>query len=308
MKKAVLQLHAAVFLWGFTGILGKLITLDAMVLVWYRMLLATLIIWILIRVKKEWLLIRGGDQLKLIAVGILFALHWVLFFMSVKLANASIAMICLALASVITALLDPLVHRTKPKLEEILISCIAVIGVVCIAFWDGDAMQDQPHFINFNAGIICGIIAAILSSVFTIINKSLSIKYPARLLVGYEMLYGWLAITVALPIYLGYHDSNITLLPNAMDWLWLLILAYCCTVWAQSLAMASLQKLNAFTVTLSVNLEPVYGIIIAFIIFQENKELGVGSYYGMGLILASLLIQIGLVLWRKKRKNKALAI
>lgn len=304
MKKALLQLHTAVFLWGFTGILGKLIQLDAMVLVWYRMLIATIILFFLLRIKKEWQTIKGRDQSKVIAVGLLFAIHWVLFFLAVKLANASIAMICLALASVITALLDPFIHKRRPKAEEVFISVIAVIGVAFIALWDREQLQAQTHFVNFNAGIICGILAAILSAVFTIINKSISAKYPARLLVFYEMLYGWLFITICLPIYLVLQQKDVSLLPSKMDWLWLFLLAYCCTVWAQSLAMASLKKLNAFTVTLSVNLEPVYGILIAFLLFQENEELGIGAYYGMSLILVSLIVQVGLVLWRKKTAKR----
>ncbi len=302
MKKAFAQINIAVLLWGFTGILGKAISLSAPVLVWWRMSVAAIIIFAIITFRKEWVPITKKDIFKLIGIGILFAIHWVAFYGSVKLANASIAMVCLATASIFTAVFDPLFNRRKINKREILLSLIAVIGVVCIYVLQPKIIDPEHQMVDFELGLLLGIFASVISAAFTIFNKPLSEKYPAKPLVFSEMASGLLFLTILAPFYIIYFPVE-RLMPVSYDWIWILILSYCCTVWAQSLAMAALKKLTAFTVTLSVNLEPVYGIILAFLIFKENAQLGYGFYIGMVLIFISLLLQV-LATVRKAKKTK----
>lgn len=298
MKNALLSMHAAVLLWGFTGVLGRAISLDFPVLVWYRMLLTALFIAAIITYRKGWVPVTRRDGGRLILVGILMGLHWVAFYGAIKFANASIALVCLSTASIFTSILDPWVNRSKWNLGELGFGLLALAGVGVIAFFDGGK---DVHDLNRDTGIIMGIVAAILSSVFTVLNKSVASKYPARTMVFWEMTSGWAFISVALMIALATGmqeallnpgNTTMALLPAGWDWLWICILALCCTVWAQSLALTALKQLSSFTVTLSVNLEPVYGILLAFLFFHENKELGTGFYIGVGMIILSVALQM----------------
>lgn len=304
MKRAFAQIHLAVLLWGFTGVLGKAISLSAPVLVWYRMILTALIIAGLVTIRKEWVHITRKDLVRVAGIGMMYAVHWVAFYASIKYANASIAMVCLATASVFTALLDPLLNKGRFNAVEILLSFVAVAGVYCI-------YALQPHeksaltMVNFELGIVLGVIASVISAIFTVLNKPLAEKYPPRTLVFYEMFSGLVFLCILAPFYIQQHPAEV-LFPQGADYLWIFLLSYCCTVWGQSLAMSALKKLSAFTITLSVNLEPVYGIILAFIIFKENDQLGLGFYLGMTLIFISLMVQVILML-HKGRKTRNIA-
>lgn len=305
MKKALIQMHVAVLLWGFTGALGKLITLDAGVLVWYRMLISAIILALIITLQKAWPKIERKDWRKLLLIGPLFAIHWVFYFLSIKLANASIAMICLALASVIVAILDPFFSKTKMNITNVVIGIVAVFGVGVIYFFQTDDKDPNAVMVNFDWGVIFGIIAAVISAFFTLVNKTIAPKYKAEPLVFYEMFFGLIMLTILAPLYISY--NNIThLMPTSMDWIWLTCLAVFCTVIAQSLVMSALKKLDPFTVTLSVNIEPVYGIIIAFIFLQENKQLNWATYVGMAIITIAVLGQMKMEQIARKKQLKTL--
>lgn len=281
MKKALLQMHLAVLLWGFTGVLGRAITLSAPVLVWYRMLLTALIMAGILYYRRQWVKIPRRDMGQLALIGGLMGLHWVAFYGSIKFANASIALVCLSTASIFTSILDPLVNKSKYDIKELGIGALALAGVYLI-------YQFQQFY---GLGILFGVIAAVLSSVFTVLNKRIASKYPARTMVYYEMGTGWLLITLLLPLQFIYFPDT-QFVPGMMDAVWLVVLSLCCTVWAQSLALNALKHISSFTATLSVNLEPVYGILLAFLLFQENTELHSGFFWGMGLILLSVILQM----------------
>ncbi|OJW83701.1 MAG: hypothetical protein BGO69_05230 [Bacteroidetes bacterium 46-16] len=281
MKKALVQIHVAVLLWGFTGVLGRAISLDAPVLVWYRMLLTAIFIAVIIFYRRQWVPIARRDIAQLALIGCLMGLHWVAFYGAIKFANTSIALVCLSTASIFTSLLDPMVNKGKYDVKELLLGLLALTGVYFIY-----RFQQM-----FGIGIAFGVTAAILSSVFTVLNKRIASKYPTRPMVFYEMSAGWLFLTLLMPLQLVYNPHTV-LLPQGMDWLWLVILSLCCTVWAQSLALSALKYISSFTATLSVNLEPVYGILLAFLFFKENKELHGGFFIGMGLICLSVLLQM----------------
>lgn len=296
-------MHLAVLLWGFTGVLGRAINCDFPVLVWWRMLLTALILVVILFYRKQWIKIAGRDMAIIIAVGCLIGIHWVAFYGAIKFANASIALICLSTASVFTSMIDPLVNKGKYNALELVLGLIALAGVYLIYMGS----------IEMSAGILLGVIAAILSSIFTMLNKRVAHKYPSRTIVFYEMSFGWILITVCLAVVFLLHaeeylispqnvTGSLSFLPVGYDWLWLLVLSLCCTVWAQSLALNALKKLSSFTVTLSVNLEPVYGIILAFIFFPDERDIHQSFYWGMALIM----ISVGLQMLRVVRPKKPL--
>lgn len=299
MKKALLQMHAAVLLWGFTGVLGRAISLDAPMLVWYRMLLTAIFMAAIVSYRKLWVPVIPAHKKTFALVGILMGLHWVAFYASIKLANVSIALVCLSTASIFTPLADPIINKGKYEPKELLLGSLAIAGVYLIY-----------RFQQFYAwGILAGVIAALLSSVFTVLNKQVASLYPSRTMVFYEMTTGWLFITVLLPLLYFFVPTTHFFPSTGMgitdwlhnDWIWLIILSLCCTVWAQSLALNALKKISSFTATLSVNLEPVYGILLAFVCYNENREiiflkgtgaLNNGFLAGMSLIILSVILQM----------------
>lgn len=301
MKNSLLQLHAAVLLWGFTGVLGRAISLSAPVLVWYRMIVAFFILALIITYRRQWQQFSKRDLFSVIGIGILFAIHWVSFFASIKFANASVAMICLATAGIFTALLYPFVSKTTFNIRELLLGLIAIAGVCCIYILQPEQAHPEQSMKNFKVGVLLGVVASLISAIFTILNKPLTQKYASRNLVFLEMLSGFLFLSMLAPFYImRFPEQHIV--PQGWDFLWIFILGYCCTVWGQSLAMQSLRKLSPFTVSLTVNIEPIYGIMLAFIFYQENEQLGWGFYVGVLLILASILLQTTSMLFRKKKR------
>lgn len=295
-------MNLAVLLWGFTGVLGRAISLDAPMLVWYRMLFTAIFMGGILTYRKQWTKVSPRDMVQLIAVGCLMGLHWVAFYGAIKFTNASIALVCLSTASVFTCLLDPLVNKGRFDFKEILIGFLALVGVYIIYhFQPADTGNTTQAFANYGLGILSGVVAAILSSVFTVLNKKVASKYPARTMVFYEMTTGWVFITLLLPV-VFYYLPDTKFMPNSSnmltsewknnDWLWLIVLSLCCTVWAQSLALTALKKLTSFIVTLSVNLEPIYGMILAFLLYHEDKYLGKGFFIGVALIILSVVLQI----------------
>ena len=300
MKNALIKMHLAVLLWGFTGVLGKAISLDSPVLVWYRMWLTALFMAVILIYRKQWVPVRRDDIRKLATVGCLICLHWVAFYAAIKFANISVALVCLSTAGIFTSIVDPWVNEGKHDLKEILLGLLAIIGVYLI----------YRYQVSFGVGIVFGVVAAILSSVFTILNKKIAHHYPARIMVFYEMTTGFVFISLLLPVVFHY-APQMRFWPRSPDlysagwagndWLWIVILSLCCTVWAQSLALSALKQLTSFTATLSVNLEPVYGILLAFLFYNENREiiflkgtsqLNTGFILGMGLILLSVVLQM----------------
>jgi len=279
MKQALLKMHLAVFLWGFTGILGRAIELEAFPLVWYRVLLSSLFFLILLLARKEKLKVSGKELLKFALIGSIIAVHWCCFYGAIKYANASIALVCLATAGIFTTILEPFFLKSKFNYREMLIGFVALVGMYFIYRFE----------IEYAIGIGMGILAAVLSSLFTVMNKKIVDGYSPRLVAFYEIFFGFLFLSILIPIYTNYFPS-VSFSPSAMDWLWLVVLSLFCTVWGQALALEALKKLSSFTTVLMVNLEPVYGIILAIIFYKENEDLGWGFVMGMLLIGGSVAI------------------
>jgi drug/metabolite transporter (DMT)-like permease len=292
MKKALFQMHLAVLLWGITAVLGRAIDLSAPVLVWYRMLMTALFMAGILYYRKGWVPVEKNDRSRLFSIGLLIAVHWVAFYGSIKFSNASVALVCLSTASIFTPLLDQFINKTKHKPAELLLGLLAMAGVYLIY-----RVQEL-----YALGVLFGVIAALLSSWFTVLNKKIAHKYPARTMVFYEMSAGWLLITLLVPLQVMFSPEPVDLMPTNYVWLWLVVLSLCCTVWAQSLALNALKHISSFTSSLSLNLEPVYGIILAFIFFKEYEMLRPEFYMGLTLILSSVLIQMVMLLKPGKKQ------
>ena len=281
MKKAFIQLHIAVFLAGFTAILGKLITLNEGLLVWYRLLITAVTLGLLLFFKKELERLSIRNMLRLLAVGAVVALHWVSFYGSIKYSNVSVSLTCLSAIGFFTAFFEPLIMRRRIDAVEIFLGLLAIIGIYLIF----------DFYPEYKMGILFGLISAMLASLFPIFNKNLLKEFSAKTVTLYEMSGGLVVLTFIIPFYLQYFPAEYYL-PTTSDWIWLLVLGWLCTVLTFILALQALKKLSPFTTSLAYNLEPVYGIILAFIIFKENKYLSSGFYYGLGLILLAVILQM----------------
>jgi drug/metabolite transporter (DMT)-like permease len=288
MKKAFLQLHLAVFLAGFTAILGKLIELNEGLLVWYRLLFSAALILIILVVKKQLHKIALVDFFRIGFVGMILAFHWVTFYASVKYANASVAVVCISAAGFFSALLEPLFFRKAIVWPELILGAIAVAGIYIIFDFHPD----------FKVGILFGMLSAIGSATFPIFNKRLVDRFSPRVLTFYEFVGGMLFLTAALPLYFMYFPPQYYL-PKSTDWLWMTMLVVFCTVWAFDLQLNALKKISAFTSNLTYNLEPLYGVMLAFLVYKEHQMLNAQFYLGIGLILLAILLQM----WRVLRKS-----
>jgi drug/metabolite transporter (DMT)-like permease len=294
MKKAFIQLHIAVFLAGFTAILGKLITLNEGLLVWYRLLLTVVSLGLILFLNKSLQRISGKQFVGIFGVGVIVAIHWVTFYGSVKYSNVSVALVCFSASGFFTAFFEPLVLRRRIAITEVLLGLLAIAGIYVI-------FDFHPQF---KTGIIFGIISAMGSALFPIFNKRLLVAVNPRSLTFYELGGGLIALTFLVPLYLTRFPAA-HYLPTPGDWAWLLVLAIFCTVLSFDLQLNALQKISAFTANLTYNLEPVYGIILAFIFFHENENLKPPFYLGVALILLAVILQMLRISYQHK-KNKVL--
>jgi drug/metabolite transporter (DMT)-like permease len=292
MKKAFIQLHIAVFLAGFTGILGKLIVLNEGLLVWYRLMLSAVSMWILLLIQRKSAKISYTDVFKIFGIGAIAALHWVSFYGSIKYANVSIALVCFSAIGFFTSFLEPLIFRVKMDFIELFLGLLMIAGIFFIFHFDP----------TYKTGIVIGLVSALLASIFPILNKVVLKKIAAETVTLYELSGGFLFLSVLLPFYLKLFPTEY-IFPNLKDWFWLLVLSWVCTVLAFNLSMKALQKISAFTANLSYNLEPVYGILLAFVVLGENKYLNRGFYAGLGLILFAITAQMWR-LWSKRKKGE----
>jgi drug/metabolite transporter (DMT)-like permease len=281
VKKAFFQLHIAVLLAGFTAILGKLIELNEGYLTAYRMLMSAIILAVLLFFKKELKKLPIKNIMQLLGVGAIISLHWVSFYGSIKYSNVSVSVTCLSSIGFFTSLFEPLIMRKRVDFVEVFLGLLAITGVYLIF----------NFYPEYKTGIIFGIISAMLASLFPIINKNLLKKFSPNTVTFYEMSGGFIALCFILPLYFQFFPATY-FIPTAHDWLWLVILSAVCTVFAFNLSLNSLKHISAFTTNLTYNFEPVYSIILAFIIFKENKFLGPGFYYGFALILLAVSLQM----------------
>jgi len=288
MKKSFIQLHIAVFLAGFTGILGRLITLNEGLLVWWRLLITAVSMWLVFSLGKRIHPISVKDKLRIAGVGFIAALHWVSFYGAIKYANVSVALVCFSSVGFFTALFEPLLFRRKFAAIELGLGLLAMAGIYIIFHFDT----------RYKTGIITGVFSAMLGAVFPVLNRQLLQRMNGETLMSWEISAGFLSLSLVLPVYLKYFPAP-SLLPGLHDLLWLLVLSWLCSVWAFQLSANALQKISAFTVNLTYQLEPLYGIALAFVVYGENAELGASFYAGLFLILLAVVLQSARVYMRK---------
>ena len=273
---------------GLTGVLGRLISLNAGLLVWYRLLLTAPSLWLLALLRRKPVRVGGPDLWRIVGIGGIAALHWVTFYASIKYSNVSVALVCFSAVGFFTAVIEPLIMRHRVDKVELLLGFLVIVGIFFI-------FQLDPHY---KTGILVGLVSALLGSLFPVLNKRILERVPPETLTLYELTGGFAALTLLMPLYLYLFPAP-SLMPGLEDWGWLLVLSWACTVLAFNLSMSALQKISAFTVNLSYNLEPVYGILLAFVLFREDKYLGSGFYVGFALIVISILLQM-IRLWRRQ--------
>jgi len=296
MKKAFLQLHFAVFLAGFTGVLGRLITLNEGWLVWYRLLISAVTMWIVFSLAKKLQRVSIKNILKLSGIGFLSALHWVSFYGAIKYANVSVALVCFSATGFFTALFEPFFSKKKISGIEVLLGLMVIAGIYIIFHFDP----------KYKTGIILGVICAILLAVVMILIRQFVHTINSQTILTYQLSGGFMALSFFMPFYQKAFPTAY-IFPGFSDWMWLLVLAWFCSVLAFQFSVNALQKLTAFTVNLSFNLEPVYGILLAFFVYHENDELNWSFFLGLSLIVLALFLQMWRI-WRQSRYSFAKAV
>jgi drug/metabolite transporter (DMT)-like permease len=279
-QKAYLYMHLSILLWGLTGVFGRGIALDAALLVWYRMLITAVSMFAFILFTNKSLRISGPELLKLIGIGTVLAVHWVFFYSSIKASNISIALSMLASQGLFTALAEPLVSKKKFRWDEMFFSITAMVGIWMIY------SVEKSYYL----GIIFGLLASFIGAFFNILNKKVVDKHGPVLVSFYEILAGFIVLSLVMPLYI-HQFHPVKLLPSTLDWVQLVVLAVLCTHVTLVLSLAALRHLSVFTLNLSINLEPVYTIALAFLIFHENKHLHTGFFVGAGIIMLSVLME-----------------
>ncbi len=288
MEKNYLLLHLSVFIAGFTGVLGRLISLDSAVLVWYRMAFAGLLMLVFLFITKQFKKSDFHDKLQMGGVGMLLCLHWVFFYASIKSSNVSIGVVCFSLVGFFTALFEPIINRHRFSAREFLFSLLTLLGIYLIFQFDA----------RYRLGICLGIVSSALYALFAIANQRVGKNYEAKNMLFWEMTGGLIGLSVLLPIYQIFIPIG-GLIPTGLDLAYLSFMVVICTIGLCLLQIIVLQKIAAFTVNLTYNLEPVYSIILSMFIFKEYKELNVAFYCGIALIILSVALQT----WSEVRKR-----
>ena len=285
MKKDYFLLHLSVFIAGFTGVLGRLITLDSAILVWWRMAAAAVIMFLYLRfveTRRATSLQRYKfrDILQMGGVGMLLCLHWVFFYASIKASNVSIGVVCFSLVGFFTALFEPIINRHKFSGREFLFSLLTILGIYLIFQFDS----------RYRLGIVLGVISSALYALFAIANQRVGKHYEAKNMLLWEMVGGLIGLTCLIPLYNMFIPVG-RLYPIGMDYPYLAFMVVVCTIGLCLLQIIVLQKIPAFTVNLTYNLEPVYSIILSMFIFSEYKELNFSFGIGIALIVLSVILQ-----------------
>ena len=279
VRKAFFQLHLSVVLAGFTGLFGKLVTLNETTLVWYRIFFTALILIVFTGLPR----VSCKKLLQIAGCGTLLGLHWLLFYASIKASNVSIGVVCFASMCFFTSIFEPLIFHKKFSWVEMLLALITVAGLVCIFSFDS----------RYRLGIIIGILSAAVCSLYAITCKKVSPGVKARTMLLYQMLGGLIGVSIIIPFYLMLYPSSqpVCVIPEGANLWWLLSLALFCTAGLYLLQIIVLRTLSAFTVNLTYNLEPCYTILIAFLAFGEARELNASFYVGIAMVILSVVLQ-----------------
>lgn len=293
-----LHLHLIVFIWGFTAILGALISLDALPLVWFRMGLAVFFVWLFILFKKIKLRLTRKTLLILVLSGLVIAMHWITFFKAIKVSNISITLGTLSTGAFFASILEPIFYKRKIIWYELFFGLMVIVGLYIIFSVE----------IRYVEGILLALVSAFLSASFALINGKLASFYSSSVITFYELLGGLFFLSVFLLSNQQFSVGFFKL--SGSDWMYLLILSSVCTAYAFIASVKVLRYLSPYTVMLTINLEPVYGIILAALIFKDKEHMS-GSFYIGALLILSTVILNGIVKnaskWKKKNGAKTVS-
>lgn len=285
--KNYLHLHLLVFIWGFTAILGALISIEAIPLVWYRMLFAVILVFLYFIIKKKSLKIGPKALLKFFIGGVIIAVHWIFFFSAIKVANVSVALIALSTGALFTSFLEPLFFRRRINFLELLFGLFVIAGLYIILNFEG----------GYTLGIIYALIASFLSVLFTVLNGLYVRKHTAEVISFYQLFFGVGFITIYVLFTTGFSYEQFAL--KSTDFVYLFILSSICTAYAFIVSVKIMKHLTPYTIILTLNLEPVYGIILAVLIFGEKEKMSTQFYVGATIIL--LIVVVNGILKNKKK-------
>lgn len=289
-QRAYLELHIAVLLFGFTAILGKLITISAVSLIWWRVAISVVSFLFIIRIPKLLREVSPKSILRFLGIGVIVCLHWVAFYGSIKISNASVALVCIATTAFFTSLVEPIILKKRIDRYELLLGLLILPAMMLIV---------QGVDFSYRWGIALGILSALLATIFSILNKKYIDEASPMQISALELLSVLIVLSLILP-FMPYIQDDFSWIPQGNDWFHLIVLALVCTTFAYVLSMQALTKLTAFASNLVYNLEPVYGIVLAIIILKEHKELELSFYLGVLLICLSVFSYP----WIKKRTAK----
>ena len=264
-------------IYGFTAILGKLITLPATQLVWYRMLIALITFYIFLKWKNTEMSVSRNQFLKLFGIGIIVAIHWIAFFGAIKVANVSVALGCLATSTLFTSLLEPFFFRKRINKLEVIIGLLIIAGLYLIFRFET----------RYSTGILVALAAAFLAGLFSVLNKKMVHHHKASVISFYEMMGGLSCITI-YQLVTTWGSAPLSI-PTITDFGYLLALGVICTAYAFAVQVKVMKHLSAYIVALTINLEPVYGIVMAWFLFGETEHMTHGFYLGTSIILISVL-------------------
>lgn len=280
MKRSYLLLHIAVLLAGFTGVFGKLISLNEGLLVWYRVFFSYVWLLLILKLFRVSTAISNREKFNIARIGMIITIHWVFFYGSIKYSNISIGVVCYSLTSFFTATLGPIINKKKFVYSELLLSLLTLFGIGLIFHFDT----------SYRLGIILGVISSAFAALYTIYNERLVKNYDSKLINYYQMIGGTVGLGILMPLYLHYFPA-VQFIPGLRDGFYLLLLALFCTVGLYILFAESLKRIPAFTVNLSFNLEPIYAIIMAFLFFGEGKQVNASFYVGLLFVGISVILQ-----------------
>ncbi|MEM9672201.1 MAG: DMT family transporter [Cyclobacteriaceae bacterium] len=291
-------LHFIVLIWGFTAVLGLLISIPSVEIVFYRTLVASAALVLLLWFRKVDFKVAGQIG-PLLGTGALIALHWILFFGAARVSTASVTLAGMATCSLWTSLVEPIMTRRKVQAYEVFLGCLVIVGLYVIFRFE----------LNHALGLSMAILSALIASVFTVLNANFGKRFDAYLVTFYEMVGATISIALFFPIYQQWISSNgeLYLNPSAMDWLWLLVLALVCTVYAYSMSVELMKYVTAFAMNLTNNLEPVYGILLAVLVFGEREQMTPQFYLGTSIILASVFAYPLIRRYRKVKRFQRIA-
>ncbi len=288
--KSYLHLHLIVFIWGFTAVLGALISLDALPLVFFRMLLAVGLILVFVIYKKIPIKVTPRVFLGFLLAGLIISLHWFTFFKAIKVSNVSVTLACLSTGAFFTSFLEPLLYGKRIIWYEVLFGLIVVFGLYIIFNVEG----------NYTYGIFLALTSAFLSALFSVINSKYAKVYNATVISFYELLGGIIFFSVFLLFTNSFNAEFFKI--SADNWMYLAILSSICTAYAFIVSVKVMEFLSPYTVMLTINLEPIYGIILAVIVFQEKEKMSTGFYIGAIIILLTVILN-GVLKFYKNEKD-----